>query len=956
MVLIIGGGAAFGYVYKKHSTTSKVDLVQGESHFDAIPEPFRVVSTTPTDAAINVSPKTTVTITFSRAVDPEKTKGDFFFTPTIEGTYTKGKDDTQIVFTPKFPLEQAQKVSLMIHGEFTSNDGAQLGGDFFTEFSTNLASNQVVFENGNYYSDLTNVQSKTKQTYSLLVGDGIDASAEVALYKSDMTTLLDSLRYRKNAQGFDEVFSSSVNTAALTAITTKKGIKNGDTIDVEQDKGVYVLVATSKGQEVGTSWVVYNDKGLLVRQDDQKVVLLGESLTESKVLSGDVTLYNLESTVKSVGKTTIDGVTELTVPYESRVDVVVATLDGDMVIAPLHIGGSLSDNRVNKNLSNTKRIFGTTDRPVYKSGDTIKIAGFARVDNDAQYTVLKDKTITLYVGDSPYATPLTSVVAKVDATSGLFTAELPVTDKIIGNDDTNLQRVVYTADGGNNADKITVASFTATKKAAQTGNLTAHFEKTQYTGNDTIKMTFEGTDASGKPLANTPIAVSEYTKEYREGDDNFNEQQADYVGWWLNDKEQKAQTLTLDANGKLVITIPVSSLTANISQVVTVQGEITATSLSAGTSAVIHQGSKYLTFATSKSVFSPSEELIGRVTVYDLENKVSPNTDVSFEFVQDAYNTQTNKTDTKTILTGTAKTDSNGNAEFKKHSDTLNPKNGLRLLAHVKDGLNNRITASKYLYVKEDNSMQVYSHLQLDTLDISGTNGSAAVGDTQKLTITSPTDVTALITYERGRVLKQQVVTLKAGNNPFDLAITPDLAPSFTMAISYFRDGHYFDEGTTFAVAAPKQLLNVTITPDKASYVAKDTASFQIQTNDTTGTATSSHLIVGIVDDNVFSINDRLSSNIANVFYGDREITTNSSSSLVGLGSGGGGCGGGGVDVPRLINRLGATLAWNTTLTTDKDGKATLKLPVTAGSWRIFVYAASEQTAVGSASKTITVK
>src|SRR5207248_2985785 len=79
-------------------------------------------------------------------------------------------------------------------------------------------------------------------------------------------------------------------------------------------------------------------------------------------------------------------------------------------------------------------------------------------------------------------------------------------------------------------------------------------------------------------------------------------------------------------------------------------------------------------------------------------------------------------------------------------------------------------------------------------LDVATDKIAYKVGDSAHLTVTSPAAFNVLLSLERGRVHQYKWISLAKGSNALTVDVTPDLAPGFTAAFSYIRDGRYSSE------------------------------------------------------------------------------------------------------------------------------------------------------------------
>src|SRR5439155_22268809 len=103
----------------------------------------------------------------------------------------------------------------------------------------------------------------------------------------------------------------------------------------------------------------------------------------------------------------------------------------------------------------------------------------------------------------------------------------------------------------------------------------------------------------------------------------------------------------------------------------------------------------------------------------------------------------------------------------------------------------------------------------INLLDVASDKIAYKVGDSAHLTVTSPAAFNVLLSLERGRVHQYKWLSLVKGANAVTMDITPDLAPGFTMVLSYVREGSYTSELFPASVNNSARLLKLTVTPDQ---------------------------------------------------------------------------------------------------------------------------------------------
>ena len=205
------------------------------------------------------------------------------------------------------------------------------------------------------------------------------------------------------------------------------------------------------------------------------------------------------------------------------------------------------------------------------------------------------------------------------------------------------------------------------------------------------------------------------------------------------------------------------------------------------------------------------------------------------------------------------------------------------------------------------------------------------------------------MSLERGRVHVYKWVQLTKGDNTIPVDITPDLAPGFFAVFSYFDGGDYFSDRLEVYVSNTARALKVTLAPDQTTYLKGQTAHVTVTVTDTSGAAVPASLIADGYDAKMSAYKVVDQDSIAAAFLTPSRLSTNSSSSLSGIGDQfGGGCGGGG---PAVLNSpyAGHTAVWRPSVTTDATGHATIDVPITGASVRLSVMAASAASSFGQA-------
>jgi hypothetical protein len=959
LLIIVGGMSYGGYYY--HNRYMTVATVHPIIRFQAKIVGFKIISTTPSNNQQNVNPATPITLTFNQPVSPQKLSSAFFVSPTISGKYSQGNNKDQVIFTPGAAFAQGTKVQIMINGTFQSQEGSKLGADCFYGFTTSIPDSGVLFQDQNGLIDtLSTAASGQKLNYTLLVGSKVAASAnsKITLYHGNLNLLLNSLVY-KNTTAYgvtsQDFVNQYVDTTGLNAISTANGIANNQSYSVNQGDGIYLAVATgSTGKQLGYVWIVISNFGVLMRQDDQKIVYDVQNFSGGAVdVPANVGFYNLNDSVNLLASQTANGLTTETLPLMPSVDVMVASFNGEYSIVPVSVFESQGDIRADRNLSVAQDIFGLTNKPTYQVGNTIHIAGFVRQDNDAQYSVPSGGTLQMYIANPTTGGHLLDFNATI-GTNGMFSANIPTSAAWLSSGTTlNKFQIFADALGSTPTAFIadtSVASFSLTNQPPSLTNISVQFSRSSYLPTDTIsaQITADNT-ATGQPLANASINVHIFSKDYYENDpsDNFLS-----FGSTGSEIKNSPQTVQLNGSGQAIVNIPVSELPSDgYSQQVTLQANVAGSPQGAGAaggaSTIVHQGNGILVFGMGRTIIAPGGVLIGRVYAEQLNGSPLPNATIHYTLTDNASSPNGNAV----IASGTTSADSKGYAQIDINLPA-NVKQGdsLTLKAITSDSMNNQIEAQNYYYVQDPSGAEDYSGAQLGELDVSGSSGNVQVGQTLNLTINAPRAMRVMVTMDRGRIYNPRMLNLNAGNNSFSINVTKQLAPSFTLTFAYFQNGNYHSEGTSFNVSEPQQKASLTLSGANQTAVANQPLSLKVNVRDAAGNPLQTGLIVSVVSATAYDLYNQVVPSMYASLYSSRPLMTSSSSSLTNIGSGGGKCGGGGFGAPSFANAVGTTLLWQPDLTTDANGNATINFTPPKGSWQVNIYSMDANSVVGSTS------
>ncbi|HEY6117051.1 MAG TPA: Ig-like domain-containing protein [Candidatus Dormibacteraeota bacterium] len=905
-----------------------------------------IVNTSPTDASVNVPLTSSITLSFNLPTDPAAVKsfltvlvGDAGYS-VIPGTLSQGKTATDVVFKPSQTFDYAASVSVTVRNGLQSRDGTQLGNDYAFGFSTAPEPQTVSFG-----ARLVNAASGRPVSLPLIVGDGTtEEGIRIQTYKAASKQLLAGLVYSSKSGDF---LDSPIDVSPMQlmdpagASLTASGARTtdpvkADGITVAEPDGIYLVLALIGNRQVGFVWVDFSKFGVLLRQDDQKIVVAGQDLTTGvNTQSFAITFYSLRDGVVAKSSGTFAGTAEFAAKFPSGIDVAVATTGGEDVVVPMSVPSTGAFIGVGANLAVTPQVFLTTDRRAYVKGETVRFAGVARLSNDQAYALGTMGKIEVW----SYQTTKSLAVVSV-AADGTFSGSFPIPANAFAPDGTDsvftvLASAVGSIHGDPNVPQGTTDVITLGPHAPLS-TLTVALNKPTYLANENVVATITGRNSKGLPLAvqtvNLTVYVNQLSNQPSEYDSfpqpgTFGEPALENVKVKLDNSGRATYTFKANVGGKKTnedLTVAVGFGSGKVASI-------------AAKTARVYQAADDVFLLGHRYTYQQGDTIVSDFVVESRDGARVAAMPMAYEL--DRIDYQGDQTIRTVVVGGTVSTDANGRGTIRATYGGEPASLVLRVIG--KDQAGNSF----------EDQTELYANLQggASQLDFATDKLAYSVGDTAHISVTAPAATAALMSLERGRVHQYRWVQLSKGDNTISVEVTPDLAPGFFVVFSYFEGGTYLSDQTEVYVNNLARVLKVTLTADKTGYTKGETAHVTIAVTDGTGTPVAATLVGDGYDAHMSAYKVVDQNSIAAAFLTPSRLSTNSSSSLATIGSqSGGGCGGGS---PIVLNSpyAGRTAVWLPRVTTDATGHATIDVPITGGTVRLSVMAATVVSTFGQA-------
>ncbi|GAB4544358.1 MAG: hypothetical protein OHK0023_01050 [Anaerolineae bacterium] len=508
---------------------------------------------------------------------------------------------------------------------------------------------------------------------------------------------------------------------------------------------------------------------------------------------------------------------------------------------------------------------------------------------------------------------------------------------------------------------------------------------------DTVRVTVESSYFFGGAVSNASVGWSVFMEDYYfryqgpGGYDFIDYNQDDGPGEYYERvgelvSEGSGQT---DAQGRFVVEIPAELGKRTQSQTFTIEARVTDESdqLIAGrTQVIVHQGEFY--------IGANSQNYVGRAKEAQKINLITVNWDssplagqgVSVRVVERRWkSTQTVDPETGRtvwnynveeipVADGVATTDSDGKAVYE-----FTPERGgvYKVYATSRDSKGNTITTSTFLWVASEEYVS-WRQQNSNRIDLKIDRSDYRVGDTANILITSPFQgaAKALVTVERGKIIKREVIDLPNNSTVYQLPIDAAFAPNAFVSVTIIKgvdDNNpvpSFRYGATrFSVDTERYKLNISVSADRELASPRQPVNYTIKVTDYQGEPVQAELGVGLTDLAVLSLLPDTSTPILDHFYSEAGLGVRTALTLVQSadqqtqeilntikGGGGGGPEGG---IFEVRQRFIDTPLWLPSVITDARGEATVsvELPDQLTTWRLDVRAATK--AIGELQTTL---
>ncbi len=782
----------------------------------------------------------------------------------------------------------------------------------------------------------------------------------------------------------------------------------GEMMGASLRPGIYLLTAKApeyrnewdKEQIVVPQFFALTNIALTVKHSGDRVLVWAVDMQTGEPVPGAaIALHSLNGTTPVTGATDAEGFFETVINVRDFVSLqnewepefwVTAEKDGDFAFA----GSTWRDGMEPWNFDMTSDFRGpqagefiadaflSTERPLYRAGDTVFFKGIVRLrDRGGTYQLPgPDRSVRVTVQDPNFNEVFKKELSFTEF--GSFAGEFPIGSGAALGDYSLSAQVLPDA---NLAYQYLSTSFSvlAYRKPEYRVEVTPAQEDSY--GGDTVETLIEGSYYFGAPMAGAPVSWRALTADYffnrfTDGWYSFALEDA----WCFWDCERESSLLAdgqgaLDAEGKLHVRIPADLSAKGVSQILTIEADVTDPNnqvVSNRASVPVHKAALYVGVRTEDYIVRPGEEArIGVVTVQP-DGSPLPNQRVRLQLFSRTWNTirkkgvdgdyydESEPTDT-CLREFTVRTGDGGKATAQI---PIESGGGFGVVATVQDSEGREAKAGAGVYAWSDTFIN-WPRANNNRIEVLADKPEYQIGDTAKLLVKSPyqgAGVKALVTVERERVMQRQVIDITSNAQAIEIPITQDFVPNAYVSVVVIkpRVGETFDENgldtgapafrigyAKLSVDTSSRRLTVEILPGKEQYLPGEEAAVKLRVTDASGKPVRAELSLGAVDMSVLALSAFEAPDLVERFYGERGLGVYTAETPLHLIKGGGG----GALSEKKRGEFRDPAYWNPAILTDEKGEATVtfRLPDNLTTWHLLALGHTKEHTFGTAWKTL---
>ena len=817
---------------------------------------------------------------------------------------------------------------------------------------------------------------------------------DFALYRVPLKELVSSLTQSDNydpTQNYDPraddlLKSWRVESDAPENVQANELLELRDSQGRDLEKGVYFLEAKAPGFERYTwrnrHFLNVATAVLTIKQATDRLTIWAVDLDSGAPIIGErIAIYGRGGASQGSGVTDERGIVQIDIPVTPDLLArFVAVMNGSE-----HFGMGYTDWsngtepwQFGYGFSWSPRAYQAylyTDRPVYRTGQPVFFRGLVRSKDDVVYMPAPLDTVPVTIRDARGEIVYQRELAVSDF--GSFNGQFDIApDASLGayslSVDLPAERE-YGREGGS-------ISFLVAEYRLPEYQVTLSAAQSEIVQGGSLALDVEGKYFFGGPVSNAAgdyaLYSRPYTFDYRgDGQYDFADNdiyQAEHERYGVN-RIVSEGSLTTDAQGKARLEWLGDLQGESQSRLWRVEASIrdeAGSAIYGSASLVVHQGLLYLGARAADYVGLAGEDSVIKLIAVDWDSRPVADQPIAVQVVERRWSS-VQEQDPSTgatawtwdveeipVADGSVISGADGKADFVYQP----PTGGIyKIIVSTRDSAGNQVRAATYAWVSGPDYVS-WRQRNDNAIDLTPEQTEYSVGDTAKILIASPFqgETEALISIERGDVLRVEQVTLTSNSQIYEFEILPQYAPNIFVSVFLIKPA---DEQnavaswrigmTQLTVDIEQKALNIEISADRDIASPQENIQYQLRVTDYQGDPVVAEVGIAVTDLAALSLAERNSERMLDAFFGPQELSIRTSSSLVinadaateAMSERKGG--GGGLFESGIVDLRGEfidTAYWSPSVVTDAAGMATidLRLPDNLTTWRLDARALTE--------------
>ena len=628
-----------------------------------------------------------------------------------------------------------------------------------------------------------------------------------------------------------------------------------------------------------------------------------------------------------------------------------------------------------------------TERPIYRTGETVSYKAVVRRDDDATYSLPRpSETFTIVVTDSKFRelSSTTTVVNEFGTLEGEFVipeggATGTYSIRLYGSEG---RRYLGPAPGQITSTTFTVEQFRVPEFRVRVETPEEHYIDGEQIPVETTAEFYFGGGVEGATVDWAVLASP--TRIRVEGYEDYSFSHYRYYSAPDGSPLRAQGSTEAGPGGRASYEVTAALMAGEGTQLFTLSATVrdeSAQAVAGSTAVTVHPASWYAGIRTDSYIAAAGEPEVVRLVTVDVEGVIAPRRPVTVRAYERRWVTtkvgatgggryyQSELVETEIdVQSATTAAAAEASIQFTPPSS-----GSYRLVAESVDNEGRVARSATYLWVS-GHSHAPWRVRNDDLIELIPDRDEYEVGDVAEVLVPAPfAGAVGLVTIERGGILSTEVRRFETNSEVLRIPIEDRHLPNIYVSVVLYRAPtgddpvpRYHIGYVELPVSTAPRRLDVRIEPDRERAAPGETVRYEVTVTDWKGRGVAAEVSVAIADQAVLSLAEEVGPDGMRAFWFQRALGVATSSSLgvsidrhndiLKVPEDASGKGGGG-DTSRLRQDFRNTALWEGQLETDENGRASfeLKLPDNATTWRAQARAVSGTTQVGEATSELLV-